>query len=190
MPTKRTKKSSQRRNNAKDVYEKAVEAMSKEKKEYLEKRFASCHPQAAKISKEFTDTVWTDAMQIMQDYPSEYTKGAAVCFFAFVGEVVDTHLGMRFAKEIRPVDLPVLLPSDAKSDMIKTLVKRAEDECNKTGAELIKNLLLRDFGYFFAVLKAIQIQNIALHNLIISGYRMWVFEVMIPHLFRSEKKGE
>jgi hypothetical protein len=41
-----------------------------------------------------------------------------------------------------------------------------------------------------ALLKALNIENNALHNLLISNFRFWVWDVMVPHLFLSEKKKE
>lgn len=97
---------------------------------------------------------------------------------------------MRYAKAIPENELPKLEPVEAKSDMIKLLLKRSEQDLNTEGQLLLKNLLERDFGYLFAVIKAINIENTALHNLLVSGFRFYVWEIMIPHLFLSEKKKE
>lgn len=189
MTTKRTNYSKKKKaqQSANGAYEKAVEAISKYQKDYLDKRFKDCYPQAQEISKQWAETVWSDSMKIMQDFPSAYTKNAAICFFAFAGMVVDSYLEMRFHKDIKAVDLPVVLPAEAKSEMIKMLVERAEKELNKEGQEFVKNLVLRDFGYFFAILKALQIEDVV-NNLLISGFRMFVWEIMLPHLFASCKK--
>lgn len=190
MNTKRTKKLSQPQNNAKDVFAEVEGVMSKEKKAYLKKRFVGCQPKARKISEEYTETVWTDAMKIMQDFPSEYTKQAAICFFAFMGTIIDAYLEKRYKNGIKAIDLPVIMPVAVKSEMVKMLLERGEKEMNKEGQELLENLLQRDFGFVFAIIKALNIENDELHNLLISGFRFWVWEVMIPHLFASEKKGE
>jgi len=103
---------------------------------------------------------------------------------------IDAHLEMRYAKAIQEKELPKIEPQEAKSDMVKMLLKRAETELSTEGQLLLTNLLERDFGYLMAVLKAIDIDNIALHNLIVGNFRFWVWDVMIPHLFLSETKKE
>ena len=193
MTTKKTKtksKGRQPQNNANVAYGKVVEAISKYQKDYLDTKFKDCYPQAQEISKQWTETVWNDAMKIMQDFPSAYTKNAAICFFAFAGMAIDSYLFERFHKDIKQVDLPVVLPVEAKSDMIKMLLERGEKELNTEGQELLKNLLLRDFGYFFAILKALRLEDVV-NNLLISGFRMYFWEIMIPHLFATcKKEGE
>jgi hypothetical protein len=129
-------------------------------------------------------------MKIMQDYPSTYAQTAAVCFFSFLCAAIDAHLELRFAKAIPENELPKVEPAEAQSDMVKMLLKRSETDCTTEGQLLLKNLLERDFGYFFAVLKALNIENTALHNLLVSNFRFWVWDVMIPHLFLSEHKKE
>lgn len=126
----------------------------------------------------------------MQDYPSTYTQTAAVCFFSFMCAAIDAHLEMRFAKAIPENELPKIEPAEATSDMIKMLLKRSETDCNTEGQVLLKNLLQRDYGYLFSILKAIAIENTALHNLLVSGFRFYVWEIMVPHLFLSEHKKE
>lgn len=191
MATKRTnRKKNQAQPSANDVYAKAVEALSKYQKDYLDTKFKDCYPQAQEISKRWTETVWTDSMKIMQDFPSAYTKNAAICFFAFAGVAIDSYLTMRFNKEIKSVDLPVVLPVEAKSDMVKMLLEKGEKELNKEGQELLEKLLMSDFGYFFAVLKALKIEEFT-NNLLISQFRMFFWEIMIPHLFATcKKQGE
>lgn len=190
MASKNKKSLSQDQQNAKDAYAKAVEGILKYRKDYLDETFKDCYPQAAKISKKWTDTIWTDAMQIMQDFPSEYTKNAAICFFAFAGQIVDMCLAEKFNRKVNEKDLPAVVQVPATSELIKSLVTKADEFCGTEGALLIKNLLERDFGYFFAVLKAIDIENKALNNLLISQFRMFVWEIMLPHLFASEKKQD
>lgn len=128
-------------------------------------------------------------MKIMQDFPSEYTKQSAICFFAFMGSVIDAYLEKRYKNGIKSIDLPVILPVVAKAEMVKMLLERGEKELDKDGLTLLKNLLERDFAFVFAVLKALKIENDALHNLLISGFRFYFWEVMIPHIFATEKKG-
>jgi hypothetical protein len=164
--------------------------MSRDKKKYAEEKFKDCWPTAREISETITNTVWDDAMKIMQDYPSAYAKTAAICFFSFMCAAIDAHLEMRYAKAIQEKELPKIEPQEAKSDMVKMLLKRAETELSTEGQLLLTNLLERDFGYLMAVLKAIDIDNIALHNLIVGNFRFWVWDVMIPHLFLSETKKE
>lgn len=189
MTTKKTNsKKNQVQPSAKDVYEKVVEGISKYQKDYLDSKFKGCYPQAQEISKNWAETIWSDSMKIMQDFPSDYTKNAAICFFAFAGEMIDTYLAIRYQNGLDKKDLPIVLPVEAKSQMIKTLVEKAEKELSAEGQELVKNLLLRDFGYFFAVLKALQIESTVINNLLIGEFRMFVFEIMLPHLFASEKK--
>lgn len=189
MTTKKTNsKKNQVQPSVKDVYEKVVEDISKYQKDYLDSKFKGCYPQAQEISKTWADTVWSDSMKIMQDFPSDYTKNAAICFFAFAGEMIDTYLAIRYQNGLDKKDLPIVLPVQAKSDLIKSLIERAEKELSAEGQELVKNLLLRDFGYFFAVLKALQIESTVINNLLIGEFRMFVFEIMLPHLFASEKK--
>ena len=129
-------------------------------------------------------------MKIMQDYPSAYTRTAAVCFFAFLCAAIDAHLELRYAKDIPEDKLPKIETAKAESDMVKILLERSSAELGPDGQVLLSNLLRRDFGYLMAVLKAINIENTALHNLLVSGFRFYVWEIMIPHLFLSENKKE
>lgn len=126
----------------------------------------------------------------MQDYPSHYTQTSAVCFFAFLCAAIDAHLEERFNKTIPEQELPKIEPQEANSEMIKALVERGDKELSIDGSTLLKNLLQRDFGYLFAILKAINIENTVLNNLLISGFRFYVWEIMVPHLFLSEQKKE
>ena len=171
-------------------YEKAIEDIQKEKENYLLSQFEYCHPQAKELSKTYTETVWTDSMRIMQDFPSDYTRTAAICFFSFLGVTIDSYLKLRFQKDIATKDLPVVLPVPADSDMVKKLLERGEKELGTDGLTLLKNLIERDFGLLMAILKAIRIENAIIHNVLVSGFRFWVWEVMIPHLFQTEKKED
>ena len=171
-------------------YKKLSEAMLKDKEKYVNERFKECWPLAKEISEKLTNTVWDDAMKIMQDYPSTYTQTAAVCFFSFMLAAINAYLEDRFAKCIPVYELPHVEPAQADSDMVKLLVERGDKELNADGAGLLRSLLQRDFGYLFAILKAINIENTALHNLLVSGFRFYVWEIMVPHLFLSEKKKE
>lgn len=170
-------------------YEKLSEAMLLDKKKYADEKFKNCWPVAKEISETITNTVWDDSMKIMQDYPSTYAQTAAVCFFSFLCAAIDANLELRFSKDTPEEQLPKVEPAKANSEMIKTLLKRAEVECNTEGQLLLKNLLERDFGYLMAVLKALGIESDALHNLLVSNFRFWVWDVMVPHLFMSEHKG-
>lgn len=176
--------------NGENAYKKLSEAMLKDKEEYANEKFKKCWPLAKEISATVTNTVWDDAMKIIQDHPSTYTRTAAICFFAFMCSAIDAHLELRFAKDIPEKDLPKVEPVEAKSEMVKILLERSESDLNMEGRELLKNLLQRDFGYLMAVLNAINIESTALHNLLVSGFRFYVWEVMVPHLFLSEKKQE
>lgn len=171
-------------------YEKLSAAMLKDREKYASDKFKNCWPAAKEISEQIANTVWDDSMKIMQDYPSNYTRTAAVCFFAFMCAAIDAHLELRYAKAIPEAELPKLEQPEAKSDMVKLLLERASTDLNAEGQVLLRNLLERDFGYLMAVLKAINIENTALHNLLVSGFRFYVWEIMIPHLFLSEKKKE
>jgi len=173
-----------------DAYEKLSNALLKDREKYATEKFKDCWPIAREISEKITNTVWDDSMKIMQDYPSTYAQTAAVCFFSFLCAAIDAHLELRFAKAIPENELPKVEPAQAQSDMVKMLLKRSETDCTTEGQLLLKNLLERDFGYFFAVLKALNIENTALHNLLVSNFRFWVWDVMIPHLFLSEHKKE
>ena len=173
-----------------DAYEKLSNALLKDREKYATEKFKDCWPIAREISEKITNTVWDDSMKIMQDYPSTYAQTAAVCFFSFLCAAIDAHLELRFAKAIPENELPKVEPAEAQSDMVKMLLKRSETDCTTEGQLLLKNLLERDFGYFFAVLKALNIENTALHNLLVSNFRFWVWDVMIPHLFLSEHKKE
>lgn len=173
-----------------DAYEKLSNALLKDREKYATEKFKDCWPIAKEISEKITNTVWDDSMKIMQDYPSTYAQTAAVCFFSFLCAAIDAHLELRFAKAIPENELPKVEPAQAQSDMVKILLKRSETDCTTEGQLLLKNLLERDFGYFFAVLKALNIENTALHNLLVSNFRFWVWDVMIPHLFLSEHKKE
>ncbi len=190
MASKSKKSLSQDPQNAKDAYEKAVEGILKYRKDYTDETFKDCYPRASKISQKWTDTIWTDSMRIMQDFPSDYTKNAAICFFAFAGQIVDMCLAEKYNKAVPEKELPKIEQVPATSDLVKSLVTQANEVCGTEGASLVKNLLERDFGYFFAVLKALDIKNKALNNLLISGFRMFVWEIMLPHLFASEKKQD
>ena len=178
---------SQSGNNA---YKKLSEAMLKDKEKYASDKFKNCWPAARNISETITNTVWDDSMKIMQDYPSTYTQTAAVCFFAFLCAAIDAHLELRFSKDIPEDKLPKVETAKAESDMVKILLERSNAELGADGQLLLSNLLQRDFGYLMGVLKAINIENTALHNLLVSGFRFYVWEIMIPHLFLSEKKKE
>ena len=173
-----------------NAYEKLSEAMLKDREKYASDKFKNCWPAAKEISEQIASTVWDDSMKIMQDYPSTYTQTAAVCFFAFMCAAIDAHLELRYAKDIQEAELPKLEQPEAKSDMVKLLLERSNTDLNAEGQVLLRNLLERDFGYLMAVLKAINIENTALHNLLVSGFRFYVWEIMIPHLFLSEKKKE
>lgn len=176
--------------SGKDAYKMLSEALLKDKEKYATEKFKNCWPVAKEISEKITNTVWDDSMKIMQDYPSTYAQTAAVCFFSFLCAAIDAHLELRFAKAIPENELPKVEPAEAQSEMVKMLLKRSETDCTAEGQLLLKNLLERDFGYLFAVLKAINIENTALHNLLVSNFRFWVWDVMIPHLFLSEHKKE
>ena len=134
--------------------------------------------------------VWDDSMKIMQDYPSDYARTAAVCFFSFMCAALDAHIEMRFSKEIEEDKLPKIEPVKAESEFVKMLFKRSEADLNTEGQLLLKNLVERDFGYLMATLKAVNIENTALHNLLSSNFRFFVWEIMVPHLFLSEKQEE
>jgi len=170
-------------------YEKLSEAMLLDKKKYADEKFKNCWPVAKEISETITNTVWDDSMKVMQDYPSTYAQTASVCFFSFLCVAIDAQLELRFSKDIPENDLPKVEQVKASSEMIKTLLKRSELECNTEGQLLLKNLLERDFGYLMAVLKALNIESDALHNLLVSNFRFWLWDVMVPHLFLSERKG-
>lgn len=200
MNTKKETKKKSKKTSVEDVskpkttsgvnaYEKLSEAMLLDKKKYAEEKFKNCWPVAREISETITNTVWDDSMKIMQDYPSTYAQTAAVCFFSFLCAAIDANLELRFSKDTPEEQLPKVEPAKANSEMIKTLLKRAEVECNTEGQLLLKNLLERDFGYLMAVLKALCIESDALHNLLVSNFRFWVWDVMVPHLFMSEHKG-
>jgi hypothetical protein len=176
--------------NGKNAYELLSKAMSKDKEKYATEKFKDCWPIAKEISETLTNTVWDDAMKIMQDYPSTYAQTAAVCFFSFLCAAINAHLEEKCNKSVPESELPKVEPQEAKSEMIRILIKRSETECSTEGHILLKNLLERDFGYLMAILKALNIENNALHNLLISNFRFWVWDVMVPHLFLSEKKKE
>lgn len=182
--------SQKQKQSGNDAYEKLSNALLKDREKYATEKFKDCWPIAREISEKITNTVWDDSMKIMQDYPSTYAQTAAVCFFSFLCAAIDAHLELRFAKAIPENELPKVEPAQAQSDMVKILLKRSETDCTTEGQLLLKNLLERDFGYFFAVLKALNIENTALHNLLVSNFRFWVWDVMIPHLFLSEHKKE
>lgn len=194
--TKKSKQSSastakeQEKKNSTNFFTQLQEAQKKDKEKYINEKFKNCHPKAKEISDAIANTIWEDSMKIMQDYPSTYAQTAAVCFFSFLCAAIDAHLEMRFSKDINEKDLPKIEPAQATSDMVKMLLKRAETDCNTEGQLLLKNLLERDFGYLFAVLKALNIENAALHNVLVSNFRFWVWDVMVPHLFLSEQKKE
>ena len=185
---KTVKKKSQ--TSGKSDYKKLSEAMSLDKKKYAETKFKGCWPIAREISENITNTIWDDSMKIMQDYPSTYARTSAICFFAFLCAVIDTLLEERCNKSIPETELPKIEPAQATSEMVKTLLKRSETDCTTTGQLLLKNLLERDYGYLFAVLKALNIESDALNNLLISSIRFYVWDIMVPHLFLSEQKKE
>ena len=176
--------------NGKNAYEMLSKAMLKDKEKYATEKFKNCWPVAKEISETLTNTVWDDAMKIMQDYPSNYAQTASVCFFSFLCAALNAYIEERFSKDIPEDKLPKIEPSKATSEMIKILIKRSKTDCSTEGHLLLKNLLERDFGYLMAVIKALNIENTALHNLLISNFRFWVWDVMVPHLFLSEKKEE
>ena len=180
----------QEKKSSKNFFEKLKEAQKLDKEKYINEKFKNCHPKAKEISDAIATTIWEDSMKIMQDYPSTYAQTAAVCFFSFLCAAIDAHLEMSFSKDIPEKELPKVEPAPATSEMVKMLLKRAETECNAEGQLLLKNLLERDFGYLMAVLKALNIENAALHNLLVSNFRFWMWDVMIPHLFLSEHKKE
>lgn len=179
-----------KKQNGKIAYEKLSQAMLKDKEQYTKEKFKDCWPIAKELSAKLTDTVWDDAMKIMQDYPSTYAQTAAVCFFSFLCAAINAHLELRFAKAIPESELPKVEQTEATSEMIKMLIKRSQEECDTEGQILLKNLLERDFGFFFALIKSLNIENTALHNLLVGNFRFWVWDVMVPHLFLSEKKKE
>lgn len=185
----KTPKKSSPKNGVID-YNELSKAMLKDKEKYANDKFKDCWPIAKEISENLTNTVWDDSMKIMQDYPSTYTQTAAVCFFSFLCAAINAHLELRYSKAIPENELPKIEPAEVKSDMVKLLLKRSETDLNTEGQLLLKNLLERDFGYLLAVIKAVNIENTALHNLLVSGFRFYVWEIMIPHLFWSEKKKE
>lgn len=187
--TKETSENHSQNNGALD-YEKLSKAMLKDKEKYANEKFKSCWPVAREISETITNTIWDDSMKVMQDYPSTYAQTAAVCFFSFLCAALDAHLEDRFHKSIPAEELPKIEQVEANSEMIKLLLKRAETDCTTEGQLLLKNLLERDYGYLMAILKALNIENTALHNLLVSNWRFWLWDVMIPHLFLSEKKKE
>ena len=175
--------------NGESVYEKLSKAMLLDKEKYENEKFKNCWP----IAKEISDKVyqvWDDSMKIMQDYPSDYARTAAVCFFSFMCAALDAHIEMRFSKEIEEDKLPKIEPVKAESEFVKMLFKRSEADLNTEGQLLLKNLVERDFGYLMATLKAVNIENTALHNLLSSNFRFFVWEIMVPHLFLSEKQEE
>ena len=176
--------------NGKNAYELLSKAMLKDKEKYATEKFKNCWPVAKEISETLTNTVWDDAMKIMQDYPSNYAQTAAVGVGSFLCAALNAYIEERFSKDIPEDKLPKIEPSKATSEMIKILIKRSETDCSTEGHLLLKNLLERDFGYLMAVIKALNIENTALHNLLISNFRFWVWDVMVPHLFLSEKKEE
>lgn len=201
MSTKSETKKESKKTSAKDVseqkttsgenaYKKLSEAMLLDKKKYADEKFKDCWPIAKEISETLTNTVWDDAMKIMQDYPSTYAQTAAVCFFSFLCAAINAHLEEKCNKSVPEKELPKIVQQEAKSEMIKILIKRSETDCSTEGHLLLKNLLERDFGYLMAVIKALNIENTALHNLLVSNFRFWVWDVMVPHLFLSEKKKE
>lgn len=201
MSIKKETKKKSKKTSAKDVleqkttsgvnaYEKLSEAMLLDKKKYAEEKFKNCWPVAREISETITNTIWDDSMKVMQDYPSTYAQTAAVCFFSFLCAALDAHLEDRFHKSIPAEELPKIEQVEANSEMIKLLLKRSETDCTTEGQLLLKNLLERDYGYLMAILKALNIENTALHNLLVSNWRFWLWDVMIPHLFLSEKKKE
>lgn len=202
MNTKKETKKKSKKTSVKDVskpkttsgvnaYEKLSEAMLLDKKKYADEKFKNCWPVAREISETITNTIWDDAMKVMQDYPSTYAQTAAVCFFSFLCAAIDAHLELRYSKDIAEQNLPkVEEPVTAKSEMVNLLLKRAETECNAEGQLLLKSLLERDYGYLMAILKSLNIENSALHNLLVSNYRFWLWDVMVPHLFLSEPKRE
>ena len=171
------------------AYKKLSKAMLLDKEKYANEKFKDCWPIAKEISENIYK-VWDNSMKIMQDYPSTYARTAAVCFFSFMCAAIDAHLELRYNKSIAEKDLPKVEPVEAKSEMVKMLLKRAETDLNMEGQMFIKNLIERDFGYVMATLKAVNIENVALHNLLSSNFRFFVWEIMIPHLFLSEKKEE
>lgn len=172
-------------------YEKLSKALLEDKEKYVNEKFKDCWPTAKIVSETITNTVWDDSMKIMQDYPSTYAQTASVCFFSFLCSAIDAYLEKRYSKNIEEKDLPAIESMQvADSEIVKTLVERSEKELSIDGHLLLKNLIQRDFGYLFAVLKALNIENTALHNLLISNFRFWVWDVMVPHLFLSEKKKE
>lgn len=175
--------------SGKIAYEKLSQAMLLDKEKYANEKFKNCWPIAKEIS-ENVYKVWDDSMKIMQDYPSTYARTAAVCFFSFMCAAIDAHLELRFNKDVPEKDLPKIEPVKADSEMVKFLLKRAESDLNTEGQMFLKNLIERDFGYLMSTLKAINIENSALHNLLVSNFRFFVWEIMIPHLFLSEKKEE
>lgn len=201
MNTKKETKKKSKKTSVEDVskpkttsgvnaYEKLSEAMLLDKKKYADEKFKNCWPVAKEISETITNTIWDDSMKVMQDYPSTYAQTAAVCFFSFLCAAIDAHLELRFSKDIPEKDLPKVEPAQATSEMVNLLLNRSETECNAEGQLLLKALLKRDFGYLMAVLKALNIESSALHNLLVSNFRFWLWDVMVPHLFLSEKKKE
>lgn len=183
-------KNKENKTNEKEIeYKKTVEEIKKRCEEYYAERFKDCHPEAKELARNIFDTIYTNAMLIFQDFPDAQTKNAAISFFTFACRIFEASIAEKFHKDIAKDKLPKIKPTKKRSDLIKSILSDIEKGCSIVGYELAKNLLDRDFAYFFALIKDLQIENQTITDLLLSHFRMYTW-IGIGHIKVSESKKE
>ena len=178
MTTKKTNK--QKQEQIKKLIEKEKQYQTK----YYEETFKDCHPQALELAKKVYG-IYENAMLIAQDFPDEYSKQAIICFFGFAcGLFEDRFKALLPNKDAKPLEIK---PVEKVSDFINSVLSEIEKECSELGYNLAKKLLVEDFALFLAVLKALDLQNTLLHNLLISHFKMYTW-LLVYHIKQSERK--
>ena len=176
--------------NEKEIeFQKLVEQINKRSEEYYAEHFKDCHPEAKVLARNIFDTIYTNSMLIFQDFPDAQTKNAAISFFTFACRLFDASIAEQFHKDIAKDKLPKIQPTKKRSDLIKSILSDVEKGCSMVGYELAKNLLDRDFAYFFALIKGLGLENTHLTDLLLSHFRLYTW-IGIAHIKRSEAKKE
>lgn len=163
---------------------KLIEKEKNYQNKYYEETFKDCHPQALELAKKCYD-MYENAMLIVQDCPDEYAKQAAICFFGFACGLFEDRLkNMLPNKDSKPLEIQTV---DKVSDYIKAVLKELKDTCTPTGYALAEKLLVSDFPLFLGILKAVNLENTLLHNLLVSHFKMFTW-LLVYHIKQSERK--
>lgn len=169
--------------------EKVIKQQKKIADKYYESNFRTCHPEGKDLARKIFNTIYSNSMLILQDHPNAEVKNAAVAFFTFACTVIDTQINIKFNKDIPKDKLPVIKPTEKRSEAVKSLLKRIDNECTVIGYGLAKNLLDRDFALFFAVVNALFTEKDIGMPLLLTHFRLYT-DIMIQHILISEKKQE